>query len=132
MKMIKQRKILIVDDDESFVQSNSDLLEAYGYNVLKAYNGETGFQIAKMEHPDLMVLDVMMTYDTEGFEIARKVRDEPELKNMKVLLVSGITREMHLPFPLEADETWLPVDRIMEKPIDPARFISEIEKVFGG
>jgi two-component system alkaline phosphatase synthesis response regulator PhoP len=123
------KTILLVDDDQAFVESNKDLLEAYGYDILTAYDGASGFEIARTEHPDLMVLDVMITYDTEGFEIARKIREMPELDKMKVLLVSGIAKVKNLPFTLESVKGWLPVDRVLEKPIDPARFIAEIEKL---
>jgi len=127
--MSETKKILLVDDDKSFVESNTDLLEAYGYEICTAYDGASGFNIALREKPDLMVLDVMMAHETEGFEIAQKIRKEPELKNMKVLLVSGITRQMNLQYKLEPNDSWLPVDRVMEKPIDPARFIAEVEKL---
>jgi len=126
--MSKTKKILLVDDDEAFVESNKDLLEAYGYEVFTAYDGMSGFEIALREHPDLMILDVMMTHDTEGFEIARKIQGSTELKAMKVILVSGITKTMNLPFKLEPDSTWLPVNRVLEKPIDPPRIIKEIER----
>jgi two-component system alkaline phosphatase synthesis response regulator PhoP len=127
--MAESKTILLVDDDNDFVESNRDLLEAYGYQVLTAYDGASGFETAKRERPDLMVLDVMMAHATEGFEIARKIKEESELQDLKVLLVSGITGDMSLSFRLEADQTWLPVERILEKPINPARFIAEIEKV---
>ena len=126
--MSESQTILLVDDDKDFVESNRDLLEAYGYEVLAAYDGVSGFEIAKRERPDLMILDVMMTHATEGFEVARKVHEDPDLQHMKILLVSGITKDMSLSFQLEADKAWLPVDRILEKPINPARFITEIEK----
>ncbi len=47
---------------------------------------------------------------------------------MKILLVSGFTKDMSLSFQLEADKSWLPVDRILEKPINSARFMTAIEK----
>jgi len=130
--MASAKKILIVDDDESFVDSNRELLEAYGYEVHTAYDGESGLSKAKQVRPDLMILDVMMAHDTEGFEIARKIQKESELAQMKLLLVSGITREMKLPFKLTPDSTWLPVNRVLEKPIDPARLIREIGKMLQG
>ncbi len=123
------KTILLVDDDRSFVESNQDLLEAYGYNVLTAYDGASGFEIARSQHPDLMVLDVMMTYETEGFDLAKKIRECPELQDMKILLVSGIAKIKNLPFKLEPDPERLPVDRVLEKPIDPPRFIDEIERL---
>lgn len=122
-------KILLVDDDLSFTESNKDLLEAYGYEVLVAHDGKTGLDMAIKEHPHLMILDVMMATDTEGFEVARKIPHAPELRNMRVLLVTGITKAMHLSYGFEPDETWLPVERVLEKPIQPERLLEEVDKI---
>jgi CBS domain-containing protein/CheY-like chemotaxis protein len=124
--MSAKEKILLVDDDDDFVRSMTDLLEAHGYRVISANNGEAGLELAKRDRPDLMVLDVMMATKTEGFEIARRIPACPELRNMPVLLVTGIRSEMKLGFRLEPDETWLPVSRIMEKPIDPSTFVAAV------
>ncbi len=124
--MSAKEKILLVDDDDDFVRSTTDLLEAHGYKVISASSGETGLELAKRERPDLMVLDVMMATKTEGFEIARRIPACAELRNMPVLLVTGIRSEMKLGFRLEPDETWLPVSRIMEKPIDPSMFVAAV------
>jgi two-component system, OmpR family, alkaline phosphatase synthesis response regulator PhoP len=119
-------KILIVDDDLSFAESNRDLLEAYGYDVHTADSGAAGLDLARQIRPDLMILDVMMATETEGFEVARKIPDSPELKDMGVLLVTGVAKALHLPHGLKPDDTWLPVDRVLEKPIAPDRLIHEI------
>jgi len=124
-----KRKILIVDDDPDFVASTKALLEALGHEVLTASNGASGLDLAKREHPALMVLDVMMATRTEGFEVARKVPETPELRGMPVLLVTGIRNALHLGFGFSPDETWLPVERVMEKPIDPARFLAVVEEL---
>ena len=124
-------KILVVDDDAEFVESNKDLLEAHGYRVVTAHDGRSGFEAARRERPALMILDVMMATHVEGFEVARKIPETPELKHMRVLLVTGIQQDMHLPFGFDPDESWLPVDRVLEKPIAPIRLLSEIQKVLG-
>ena len=129
--MNSPRKILIVDDDEFFAESNKDLLEAYGYEVLMAADGAAGLALAKAQRPDLMILDVMMATETEGFEVARKLPESTELRGMRVLLVTGVTKAMHLPGHLEPDKTWLPVDRVLEKPIAPPRLIAEVKKLLG-
>lgn len=125
------KTILLVDDDREFVESNKDLLEAYGYRVKVAYDGASGLAEARRERPDLMILDVMMATQTEGFEIARKIPQVPELQGLPVLLVTGIRKDMQLPFGLEADDSWLPVRRVLEKPIAPARLLAEIRNVLG-
>ena len=124
--MTAKAKVLLVDDDVDFVQSTTDLLEAHGYLVLSANEGTSGLALARQEHPDLMVLDVMMATKTEGFDIARRIPSCPELRNMPVLLVTGIRNEMKLGFRLEPDSTWLPVSRIMEKPIEPSAFVAAV------
>ena len=124
----KNKKILIVDDDEYYVKSTCTLLKHEGYNVITALDGSKGLELAEKEHPDLMILDVMMAYNTEGMDISRKVPEMPELKNMKVIMVTGITREMNLPFKLEADESWLPVDTVLEKPVAPEKLLKEIKE----
>ncbi|MBD3243685.1 MAG: response regulator [Chitinivibrionales bacterium] len=125
------KKVLIVDDDEGFVASNRDMLEVLGYEVGTASNGAEALEQAMALKPDLMILDVMMTYDTEGFDVARKMRSIPELAGMKILLVSGIVSAKNLPKAAQPDEQWLPVERVLEKPIDPPKLIGEIEKLIG-
>ena len=122
-------KVLIVDDDPAFVESICDLLEAFGYEVAKAFGGAEGVSRAREFLPDVMILDVMMRTETEGFETARAVREIPELQGMGVVLVTGMTAILKLPQGLASDEIWLPVDRVLEKPIDPDRLIKEIERV---
>jgi two-component system, OmpR family, alkaline phosphatase synthesis response regulator PhoP len=121
-------KVLIVDDDEAFVESNRDLLEACGYEVHSANDGASGLETARRVKPDVMILDVMMRSDTEGLDVARRVRDFPELQTMRVILVTGVTRALHLPADLAPDEHWLPVDRVLEKPIQPERLIKELQR----
>jgi len=125
----KTKTILVVDDDAEFAESVRDLLEAYGYVVLTAPDGSQGLKIALEAKPDLMILDVMMATNTEGFDVARRVHAIPELVGMPILLVTGVVNAMHLPKPPEPDSEWLPVDRVLEKPIDPARLMKEVERV---
>ena len=127
--MGEKAKILLVDDDEDFLKSTGDLLEAHGYQVISATDGSSGLAKALKERPDLMVLDVMMATETEGFDVARKIPEAKELREMPVIMVTGIRKEMKLGFAFEPDETWLPVQRVMEKPIEPARFLAVIGKL---
>lgn len=112
-------KILTIDDDPSFVEAITTLLEAKDYQVVSADNGEDGFKMAKSENPDLILLDVMMTHKTEGFDIARNLKSDKETKDIPVVMITGIRREMNLPFGFEPDEDWLPVKVLLEKPIKP-------------
>jgi two-component system alkaline phosphatase synthesis response regulator PhoP len=123
----RTKTILIVDDDKDFGQSVEELLTSEGYQVLRAYNGQEGLELALQKRPDLMILDVMMAHDTEGFEVSREIPKRPELKDMPVIMVTGITSEKNLPFKFEPDETWLPVATFLEKPVNPERLLKEIK-----
>ena len=112
-------KVLIVDDDMDLVESMANLLEAKGYVVFTASNGQEGVDMAKAERPDLILLDVMMTTKDEGFNVARRLREVEELRGTPVVMVSGVRKEMNLPFGFEPDDTWLPVKQFLEKPVKP-------------
>ena len=130
--MSEKKKILVVDDDVDFVESISIVLEANGYDVGSANDGAAGLEKAKADRPDLMILDVMMATDSDGFETARKIPEAPELKGLPVIMVTGIRDAKHLSYGFQPDETWLPVDRLLEKPIDPDVLIAEVKKVLEG
>ena len=82
---------------------------------------------AKKELPDLILLDVMMATKTEGFDIARNLHDDSATKGIPVVMVTGIRRDMNLPFRFEPDPTWLPVKAVIEKPIKPEALLKIVE-----
>ena len=124
--------ILMIDDDPEFVEATTNLLEAKGYEVESASNGKDGFEKAKAVSPDIILLDVMMTTESEGFDVARAMHKEESLKNTPVIIITGIRKEMNLPFGFEPDEDWLPVKAVLEKPIKPDVLLSTIEENIGG
>lgn len=120
------KKVLVIDDDSDFVESVLNLLEARGYAVASASNGKEGVQTAKSEKPDLILLDVMMTTKDEGFNVARELHSIEGLSKTPVIMVTGVRKEMNLPFGFEPDETWLPVRQILEKPVKPEVLLNAV------
>jgi CheY-like chemotaxis protein len=120
------KKVLVIDDDNDFVESILNLLEARGYAVASASNGKEGVQKAKSEKPDLVLLDVMMTTKDEGFNVARELHGIEGLSKTPVIMVTGVRKEMNLPFGFEPDETWLPVKQILEKPVKPEVLLNAV------
>ena len=105
----------------------SMLLDSKGYSVISANDGTKGFELAKSEKPGIILLDVMMVGKTEGFELARKLKKEDSTKDIPVVLVSGIRKEMNLPFKFEPDDEMLPVRAFLEKPVKPETLIKTVE-----
>ncbi|MFA4993077.1 MAG: response regulator [Candidatus Omnitrophota bacterium] len=122
------KKVLIVDDDSDFVEAISTLLEAKDYEVVSAAEGKTGFSQAKKHLPGLIMLDVMMATKSEGFDVAKQLKNDPATKDIPVVLVTGIKRDMNLPFGFEPDEDWLPVKAVLEKPVKPDLLLKTIEE----
>ena len=125
------KKILVIDDDPEFVEAVSNLLESKGYTVVSAPNGREGFKKAKSISPDLIFLDVMMTNKSEGFDVARSIKADVATQDVPVVLITGIRKDMNLPFGFEADEDWLPVKTVLEKPVRPDTLLKTVEEYIG-
>ncbi len=121
------KKVLIIDDDSDFVEAISTLLEAKGYEVISAAEGKSGVSKAKEQLPGLILLDVMMTTKSEGFDVAKQLKDDQRTKDIPVILVTGIKRDMNLPFGFEPDTDWLPVKAVLEKPVKPDVLLKAVE-----
>jgi len=87
---MESKKILIVDDDIDVITIIETILRKEGFNVISATNKVEGMQKIKEEKPDLAILDVMMTTHYEGFELAKELTDDPNLKKMPVLMQTSI------------------------------------------
>jgi len=131
--MSEKKKILVVDDDVQFVDTTKTLLESVGYEVSFAYQAEKGLEKAKSIKPDLILLDVMFAGPPgpDGFDVAREIHHDPDLKEIPVITISGVRKAMDLSYKFEPDETWLPVKAFIEKPVKPDTLLAEIEKVLG-
>jgi DNA-binding response OmpR family regulator len=130
--MAKGADILIIDDDRDLVESIRIVLESRKYGVRTAYNGKDGFQKIQEKAPDLILLDVMMATDTEGFSLAYKLRNNQAYKEIPIIMVTGFTKKMAEAGPEKFQhimgENW-PVTQFLEKPIDPEELLSVIEGV---
>lgn len=126
------KKVLIIDDDADFVESIVNLLEARGYSVASAANGQEGVEKAKADVPNLIILDVMMTTKDEGFNVARQLNEIEGIKGTPVVMVTGVRKEMNLPFGFEPDETWLPVKEVLEKPVKPDTLLKAVADHISG
>lgn len=131
--MAGQQSILVIDDDVQLVDTVKTLLEAVGYRVLYAYQAEKGLEIARESKPDLILLDVMFAGPPgpDGIELSRRVRQDAELKDIPVIILSGVRKVLDYPFRISPDDTWMPVKAFLEKPITPAKLLAEIEKILG-
>jgi DNA-binding response OmpR family regulator len=121
------KKVLMIDDDPEFVEAITNILDAKGYDVVSAGDGKDGVAKAKQEKPDIILLDVMMTTKSEGFDVARELSKDANLKGTPVIMLTGVRKEMNLPFGFEPDPDWLPIKAFLEKPVKPEVLLKTIE-----
>jgi CheY-like chemotaxis protein len=119
-------KILIIDDDVDLVEVLRIMLEKQGYTVLDAQNGTRGYQMIEHEHPDLVILDVMMTTWDEGFTVVQRVRSNPEIARIPIIMLTAISQQTGINYGKD-DET-LPVEEFIEKPVMPGQLLNLITK----
>lgn len=125
------KTILIVEDDEDLVETLRTVLESAQYEVVSAPNGKTGWQRAKETSPDLAVVDMMMDTVADGFELSRKFRADDQMKRMPIIMVTAINQRFPLDMGQPDDDQYLPVDRFLEKPLDPQILLDEIAELLG-
>jgi CheY-like chemotaxis protein len=126
--MSEPRTILIVDDDPDYVNAIRHLFEQEGDRVLTAANGRDGFALAHETNPDVILLDVMMTERTEGFFTLERLKRDPELGRIPVIVVSSIYAESPR-FKVDPSAGWLPADAFLAKPVAPQALLDETRRV---
>jgi len=118
-------RILVVDDDPDFVEIVRLLLQSRGHLIDAASSDEQAFRIMETHTPDIILLDMMLSFVLDGFTIARKMRISPTLNLIPILVVSSLTeeqcREMCSGYEQIALDGWI------TKPIHPEELFQEIE-----
>jgi CheY-like chemotaxis protein len=113
------KKILVVDDDPDSIAATRIVLENQGYEVISAGDPEEALVVAKAQHPNLLILDVMMVHETDGFHLAKALKDDPVTAKIPILMMTGIGKKRGFVYEGEADQEYLPVDDFLEKPAPP-------------
>lgn len=120
------KRIVVVDDDMEITQIIKSTLKTKGYEVLVAHNGQEGLRLIEETHPDMVILDLMLPL-LSGMELIKRIRRDPRLKDMPVLVMSGISKTTQKP-----EEFWrrgLGADDFISKPFDPLALLGRVEYV---
>ena len=121
MTKSKDKKILVIDDDAFMVAALEARLEANGYSVVSASDGEEGLQKAEDERPDLIVLDVVMP-TMDGYTFIRELRKNSIIKQIPVIVLSGKDKLKDL-FELEG------INDFLLKPYQASDLLKKIEEL---
>jgi len=85
-------RVLVIDDDLNVVEVLCLMLRTKGFDVLRAYRGIEGFNVARRELPDVILLDIMMP-DIDGYEVYRRLRLDQETRGIPVIFVSARSQD---------------------------------------
>jgi DNA-binding response OmpR family regulator len=116
-------KILIIDDDIDTLKLVGLMLERQGYDIAVASNGTLGLTKASSEHPDLILLDVMMP-DLDGYEVTRRLRSDHSLAHIPIIMFTAKTMVDDKVLGFEVG-----VDDYLTKPTHPAELTAHVKAV---
>ncbi len=123
-------KILVVDDDVDFQVIMRRMLEAEGYEVAIAENGDEALEMGRQEEPpDMVLLDIMMATTLEGVDVAREMKGDPALENVPIIMVSSIATSPHAAeFPFDEQ---IPTDGWITKPVQREVLLKMLQRLLG-
>ncbi len=132
--MIERPEILIVDDDPDIRDSLRMILEKNGYAVRAAKNGRQALDELKAKKPNAMILDVMMSTDTEGFDLAFELKNSSDFENMPIIILTSFLEKVKEEGPDQFQhvlgEAW-PAKWMFEKPVDTQKLLKKLEGIVG-
>ena len=130
-------RILLVDDDRDLVDILRFVLERAGHTVLAAHDAGDGFRLAQEQHPDLLILDVMMPEGTEGFHLVWKLRAQADdwSRSVPIIMLTAVHQRTPLRFYPDASDghyapgQYLEVTDFLDKPVEPGALVHTVERV---
>ena len=83
------KKILIIEDESALQKTLGEVLSQQGYEILSALDGEVGLKLAQSKKPDLILLDMVLP-KIHGFDVLKKIKDNPETKEIPVIVLTNL------------------------------------------
>jgi twitching motility two-component system response regulator PilH len=126
-----RKKILAIDDEVDTLTFYSELLDDNNFTPITAENGVEGLKKAREEKPDLILLDIMMPKKS-GMKTFKELKNDPELNNIPVIIITGISKAVDYISLLNKPSTGrMPPEGHLVKPTTADNLIKEITKVIG-
>lgn len=127
-----KRRILDIDDDMDVLEARKIVLEHNDFEVLDATNVRAAGELLEKEKIDLIILDVMMEKDSDGFNFAQRIKMHEKFKHIPIIMATAVNQKTPFTFDVGKDGAFLPVEKFMEKPIDPDDLIKAINGLLSG
>jgi two-component system alkaline phosphatase synthesis response regulator PhoP len=123
--MSERKRVLIVDDDPDFAAGIRAILDTE-YDTVMVHSPKDGWEALQQDRYDLLCLDIMMGRGAEGVMMARKIRKDKVLREMPVLIITGLREQIAYLFPGQAVHPgFVAVDELVEKPVEPSLLLEK-------
>ncbi len=117
------KKILLVEDERDLSKAIVFRLEANGYVVVTAYDGQEGFEKAKNEKPDLVILDLMLP-KMDGYKVCALLKSDARYSKMPIMIFTARAQDNDIKMAKEVG-----ADAYMKKPFEPETLLSKIREL---
>ena len=117
------KKILVIDDNPGSMRLTGYTLEKKGYQIITASDGLEGLRKAREEHPDLIILDVMLP-GLDGYEVCHQLRQKPETATLPILMISAKAHQDDKDIALRVG-----ADDYLTKPVEPSTIVARVESL---
>lgn len=117
------KKLLIVDDEPNIVMSLEYTFKKEDFNVFIARDGAEAIEIVNNDIPDIIILDIMMP-NVDGFQVLKYLKENKELKNIKVIFLSAKNKASDIELGLK-----LGADKYMSKPFSVKKLVNEVKEL---
>ena len=87
--MSTKKRVLFVEDEDALQKSMGRALEFEGFDVISAYDGAEGLEMARKENPDIILLDLVLP-KMDGFEVLKALKDDPKTKDCPVVILTNL------------------------------------------
>ena len=127
--MSKEQKILVIEDDPDIITTVQMMLEPEGFEIIQAHTGSEGISRARLDRPDLILLDLMLERHDTGFTVAKTLKGDPVTRSIPIIMVSSVSERTGFSFDQQSDGHWMKTNDFLEKPYKREEILKKIREV---
>jgi len=128
---VKKKTVVLIDDDQDFLEMNRRLLEENGFTVSCFDNTSRAVRMMREQKPDLVVTDLMMTSMDSGFRISAEIKEDPLLGDIPVIIVTAASSRRGFDFKPHSPEELrcINADAYFDKPVSQHEFMAKVREL---
>ena len=123
------KKILLIDDDLDMHHAVRLILEPQGFQINCQVTGAAGLESVRQDVPNLILLDIMLASPSEGLELAAMLKNDPQLMNIPIIMISSISKLVGADLARQAGVDFVSAERFIEKPLEARTLLAAVQEI---